>query len=46
MFNFAGLSIPVSKHVTLEPGYLNFRIFVPGRDRVNHVVGLFAAVRL
>ncbi|RZM31206.1 MAG: DUF2490 domain-containing protein, partial [Sphingomonas sp.] len=46
MFNFAGLSIPVSKQVTLEPGYLNFRVIVPGRDRVNHVAGLFAAVRL
>ena len=46
MFNFVGLSIPISQSVTLEPGYLNFRVFVPGRDRVNHVAGLFAAIRL
>lgn len=38
--NFAGVSVPVNKVVTLEPGYLNEWVVRPGQDRVNHIASL------
>lgn len=32
--------------MTFEPGYLNFRNFERGPDRVNHVAAAFFTVRL
>lgn len=43
---FAGLSIPVSKQVNIEPGYLNQTVFRRGPDRVNHIASLNLFVRL
>lgn len=44
--NFVGLSIPVGKRVSVEPGYLNQTIFRPGQDRTNHVLSTTLFVRL
>ena len=42
MINFIGIGVPLSKHVTLEPGYLNLSIFRAGqRDQVARVLGFF-----
>ena len=38
--NFAGVSVPVSKRVSLEPGYLNQYVFRTGTDRIDHVANL------
>ncbi len=43
---FVGLSIPVSKQVNLEPGYLNQTIFRRGPDRTNHVASINLLARL
>lgn len=41
---FLGISVPVAKGITAEPGYLNQTIFRIGPDRINHIlaVNLFA----
>lgn len=44
--NFVGVSLPVGKGITVEPGYLNQTIFRPGRDRTNHVFSTTLFVRL
>ena len=41
--NFAGVSIPVSRQLTLEPGYLNQQVRRVGRDRTDHVASLTLA---
>lgn len=38
--NFAGVSVPVSKKLTLEPGYLNQYVRRTGTDRIDHVANL------
>lgn len=38
--NYAGISIPVSKIVSLEPGYLNQYVVRTGTDRIDHVANL------
>lgn len=38
--NSAGVSIPVSKVVTIEPGYINQWVVVRGTDRVHHIGNL------
>lgn len=35
--NFAGLSFPISKNVSLSPGYLNQYVPRVGEDRIDHV---------
>jgi hypothetical protein len=41
---FLGVSVPVAKGISAEPGYLNQTIFRIGPDRINHIlaVNLFA----
>lgn len=41
---FVGVSVPVAKGISAEPGYLNQTIFRIGPDRINHIlaVNLFA----
>lgn len=46
MFNFVGLGIPLSRHFSLEPGYLNQTNFRPGRNSVRHTLQTTLAVRL
>ena len=41
--NFAGLSVPVSKTIRLEPGYLNQYVERGARDRVDHVLSITAS---
>ena len=43
---FAGVAIPVSKHITLEPGYLNQTVFRTNSTRYNHIANLWLFVRL
>jgi Protein of unknown function (DUF2490) len=38
--NYAGVSVPVSKFVSLEPGYLNQYVVRNGTDRIDHVANL------
>ncbi|PLK27498.1 DUF2490 domain-containing protein [Novosphingobium sp. TH158] len=38
--NFAGVSVPLGKAVTLEPGYLNQWVVRNGADRVDHTANL------
>lgn len=38
--NFAGVSVPLSKGVAIEPGYLNQYVVRTGADRVDHVANL------
>ena len=38
--NFVGVSVPVSKAVSLETGYLNQFVFRAGTDRIDHVANL------
>lgn len=44
--SFAGLSIPVSKRLTIEPGYLNQTVFRAGGTRYNHIANVWVLVRL
>ena len=46
MMNFVGYSLPVSKRLTLEPGYLNLTYFDAGPNRVRHILAVFATVHL
>lgn len=39
--SFAGVSVPVSKTVTLEPGYLHQRAFRSGPDAVTHAAAVW-----
>lgn len=43
---FGGIAIPISKQVTLEPGYLNQTVFRPGATRHNHIANVWLIVRL
>lgn len=43
---FVGLSLPVAKGATVEPGYFNQTVFRVGRDRVNHAFAAHLFVRL
>lgn len=38
--NFAGVTIPIGKKVTLEPGYLNQYVVRTGTDRIDHTANL------
>jgi len=38
--SFAGVSVPVSKTVAIEPGYLHQRAFRPGADAVTHAASV------
>ena len=38
--NFVGIAVPVTKGVTLEPGYLNQAVFRPGEDRFDHIASV------
>lgn len=38
--NFAGLSVPLDRGLTIEPGYLNQQVRRVGRDRTDHVASL------
>ena len=44
--SFAGVSIPLGRQVSIEPGYLNQTIFRRGPDRMNHIASLNLFVRL
>jgi hypothetical protein len=44
--SFGGLSFPVAKRVTVEPGYINQWVLRPARDRVEHIGSLTVAARL
>lgn len=35
--NFVGLNVPVTKHIAIEPGYLNQYVFRSDEDQMNHV---------
>lgn len=39
--SFAGVSVPISKTVTLEPGYLHQRAFRTGPDAVTHAAAVW-----
>jgi hypothetical protein len=43
--NSVGLSVPVSKAVTIEPGYINQWVVRPGQDRVHHIGNLSVTAR-
>ncbi|MBX9797708.1 DUF2490 domain-containing protein [Sphingomonas sp.] len=43
---FAGVAIPLSKHVTVEPGYLNQTVFRASGTRYNHIANVWLVVRL
>ena len=45
MLNFAGMHFPVSRHLSIEPGYLNQTGFDAGRNRVAHVAALYVIIR-
>jgi hypothetical protein len=45
MLNFAGVRIPLSRHVSIEPGYINQTNFDPGRNRVAHIAALYVTLR-
>lgn len=38
--NFAGVSVPLTKSMRLEPGYLNEYINATGSDRINHIASM------
>lgn len=38
--NFAGVSIPLSRQLSIEPGYLNQQVRRVGRNRTDHVASL------
>jgi len=43
--NSVGLSVPVSKAVTLEPGYINQWVSSRGLDRVHHIANVSLSAR-
>lgn len=43
--NSVGLAVPVSKAVTVEPGYLNQWVVARGRDRVHHIGNVSVTAR-
>ncbi|MHA6720904.1 DUF2490 domain-containing protein [Sphingomonas sp. RS6] len=43
---FAGVSLPIARGTTIEPGYLYQHIFREGDDRSNHVLAITAQARL
>ena len=38
--NFVGVSVPIAKGLTVEPGYLNQAVFRPGEDRYDHIASM------
>lgn len=46
MLNFVGLGVPLTKSITAESGYLNFRTFGPGVIQVRHIAAACVSVRL
>lgn len=38
--NFVGVAVPITKGVTLEPGYLNQAVFREGEDRFDHIASV------
>ncbi|MET3723595.1 DUF2490 domain-containing protein [Sphingomonas trueperi] len=45
MINFAGLHLPLSRAIAVEPGYLNQTQFDHGANRVRHAIALYTTVR-
>lgn len=43
--NFAGVTVPLSKTVAIEPGYLNQHVFRPGRDFSAHIASTTLTVQ-
>lgn len=43
--NSVGLAVPLGRSITLEPAYLNQRVFRPGPDRVNHIANFTLSAR-
>lgn len=43
--NSVGLSVPISKTVTLEPGYINQWVVARGSDRVHHIGNVSLSAR-
>ncbi|MBX9881136.1 MAG: DUF2490 domain-containing protein [Sphingomonas sp.] len=44
--SFVGLSIPVTKQLTVEPGYLNQTVFRANGTRYNHIANMWVVLRL
>jgi len=38
--NSVGLAVPVSRSITVEPGYINQWVPRPGRDRLHHIANI------
>lgn len=38
--NFVGVAVPLTRELTLEPGYLNQAVFRPGPDRFDHIASV------
>lgn len=38
--NFVGVAVPLTRELTLEPGYLNQAVFRPGADRFDHIASV------
>lgn len=45
IISFAGVRLPLTNTIAIEPGYLNQTEFNPGPNRVRHAAALFASVR-
>lgn len=43
--NFAGVSFPVAKGVSVTPGYLNQYVFRDGEDRMDHIANIGVTAR-
>ncbi|MEZ4404385.1 MAG: DUF2490 domain-containing protein [Kofleriaceae bacterium] len=42
---FAGLAVPVTPRVTVEPGYLNQVVVRPGANPVNHIAAVSTTIK-
>jgi hypothetical protein len=43
---FVGVQLPLTDRLNVEPGYVNQTIFRLGRDRMNHILGIYLNYRL
>lgn len=43
--NSAGLSVPLNKSITIDPGYINQWVVRPGQDRVQHIGNVTIAAK-
>ncbi|EJL33413.1 DUF2490 domain-containing protein [Novosphingobium sp. AP12] len=46
LISFAGVHLPLSGKLSVEPGYINQTIFDPGRNRVRHAFAVFLNAKL